>query len=106
MHTMASIEKSKEIKSFNSIFKGREDLSENFARITTRNIKHPDKTVSSVSRTMASTSMKWNQKAYVASKQYSQDDTEYIQEIQMIGDISGTSKDIIQKSINNNQYEN
>jgi len=101
MHTLASIEKSKEIKNFNSIFKDREDLSENFARITTKNIKHPDRTVSSVSRTMASTAMKWNQKSYIASKQYSQDDTEYIQEIQVISDLSGASKDSIQNNISN-----
>lgn len=69
MHTIASIETSKEINKFDGIFHETPELSESFAKIATRTSKHPNKTVSSVNKTMASTALKWNQKSYISSKQ-------------------------------------
>lgn len=63
IHTLASIENSKNIINFSGIFNANTELSDNFARITTRSTRHPDKTISTGNKTLTSTSMKWNQRS-------------------------------------------
>jgi hypothetical protein len=52
---------------------------------------------------MASSSMKWNQKSYITSKQYSQDEQDYIHETNIIKDVSNPARDAVQKHIDNTQ---
>lgn len=96
MHTVVSIEKSKDIKTFNRIFSNDTDVSETFAKINARNIKHPDKTVSSTSKTLTSTNMKWNQRSQISSHQFSQDELEYIEDFKNIKDVIDVNKDAIE----------
>lgn len=52
-----------DVKYHKGIFSNEDCLSETFAHITARNIKHPNKTISSTNKTLESTRMKWNERS-------------------------------------------